>query len=463
MSGSSGRRDCRFTQCDGPCCRDAACWTAYCAPRVCRAFEPRTWTVAPARVTQIAASGDRTCILTDRGTVRCWGEVARCDQPFGRAPGVALGAIGDRPFSSIPRSYPADLPFPRAFTSIAVGAGRACGIDTAGDVHCWGSEEVIGRGSGTLGDPPSAGWRRPAVPLGGKAVRVTVGSTHACALLERGNVRCWGSNDRGQLGYGDRRPRAEAGVGAGADVVLGKRAIRIAAGSRHTCAVTEDHRVMCWGEAKDGELGYGNKSLIGNDEYPATAGEVPVGAPVDDVVTGWQHTCALLVGGRVRCWGSGASGQLGYGYTNTIGDDEPASAAGDVPLGGTAIALAAGGYHTCALLDTGAVRCWGNDGSGQLGYGKHDGFAYENIGAKRPASAAGDVPLGGRAVAITAGGFHTCALLDTGAVRCWGKAGTGQLGYPERPDRPLWQDNVGDDETPADRGDVPFAPEAAHD
>lgn len=99
-------------------------------------------------------------------------------------------------------------------------------------------------------------------------------------------------------------------------------------------------------------------------------------------------TCAVLASGAVRCWGEGVSGRLGYGNADDIGDDEPPSVAGDVPLGGQALWVSAGTAHTGALLDTRAVRCWGYADSGQLGYGNTN-----NIGDNEFPESAGDVPL----------------------------------------------------------------------
>jgi hypothetical protein len=139
-----------------------------------------------------------------------------------------------------------------------------------------------------------------------------------------------------------------------------------------------------------------------------------------------------LTRGAVRCWGYGAFGQLGHDATANIGDgrgtDRSIKRAGDVPLGGTAIAITAGLNHTCALLADGRIRCWGDGGVGQLG---HD--ATTNIGDGQGADLsienAKDVPLGGRALAVTAGAGHTCALLTTGTMRCWGTGTEGELGH----------------------------------
>jgi len=77
------------------------------------------------------------------------------------------------------------------------------------------------------------------------------------------------------------------------------------------------------------------------------------------IALGEFHKCVLLDTGKARCWGDGHDSQLGYGNTKPIGDDESPSTAGDVDSGGTVVQLAAGAAHTCAVLDTGNVRCWG--------------------------------------------------------------------------------------------------------
>ena len=163
----------------------------------------------------------------------------------------------------------------------------------------------------------------------------------------------------------------------------------IAAGREHTCALPGAGRVRCWGSGDQGALGYGNTDNIGDDETPASAGDVDVGGPVVALAAGAYHTCALLAEGRVRCWGDNRLGPLGYGNTEDVGDDETPASAGDVEVGGPVAALAAGGDHTCALLETSRVRCWGAGWSGQLGYGN-----TESIGDDETPASAGDVDLG---------------------------------------------------------------------
>ncbi len=330
-----------------------------------------------------------------------------------------------------------------------VAAGHhSCALSGAGAVRCWGYSHVGQIGYGTtdnVGDdetPASVG----DVNVGGTVVQLAAGDVHTCALLDTGAVRCWGTGWYGRLGYGntndigdDEKP-AVAG-----DVDVGGTVVQLSGGYHHTCALLDTGGVRCWGYGRYGSLGYGNTQNVGDDEPPAVVGDVPIGYAVAQVSAGYWHTCALLTTGAVRCWGWGADGQLGYGNTEDIGDNELPSSAGNVPVGGTVVQLAGGYYHTCALLDTGAVRCWGRGDYGALGYG-----STQDIGDDETPASAGDVDLGGAAVLITTGLHHSCALLEDGAVKCWGRSDKGQLGYANTA-------SIGDNETPASVGAVDIA------
>lgn len=175
----------------------------------------------------------------------------------------------------------------------------------------------------------------------------------------------------------------------------------LAAGERHTCALLgESHEVSCWGRNDAGQVGDGTTA-------PRLAPRrVALGAPAIAVAAGGAHSCAVLADGAVRCWGANGSGQV----TGASSAAAVASPAG-TPVTSGAVAVAAGATHTCALLATGAVRCWGENGAGQLGPGP----------GQPVAAGAGSV------TALVAGRDHTCALVD-GAVRCWGSNASGQLG-----------------------------------
>lgn len=245
--------------------------------------------------------------------------------------------------------------------------------------------------------------------------QVSVGVSHTCALFASGSVRCWGMNDHGQLGYGNTNVIGDDEFPSSAgDVNIGGAVTQIAAGSDFTCALLASGNVRCWGRNSYGNLGYGNTNDIGDDELPASAGDVSIGGRVVQIAAKGFHACALLSTGKVRCWGQGGAGELGYGNTNDIGDDELPASAGDVNVGGTVTQIAAGDYYTCAILSGGALRCWGYAEVGRLGYGNTN-----NIGDDELPFSAGDVNVGGP-VAQIALADHSCAVLLAGGVRCWG-------------------------------------------
>jgi alpha-tubulin suppressor-like RCC1 family protein len=210
-----------------------------------------------------------------------------------------------------------------------------------------------------------------------------------------------------------------------------------------------DGSVPCWGDNYYGELGYGHKQNVGDDELPSSVGPVSLGAAsgvtVTQIAIGFRHNCALFSDRSVKCWGDNEYGQLGIGNTETIGDDELPSSIGPVSIttarGVSVTRLEAGGFHTCALLSDGSAKCWGRGDYGQLGTA-----SAENVGDDElPSSAASASVARGRGVTITAlaaGGHHTCALLSNGSVRCWGNNLWGQLGTGNT-------DNIGDDELPS--------------
>lgn len=244
------------------------------------------------------------------------------------------------------------------------------------------------------------------------------GGSHSCVVLAGGGVRCWGAGASGQLGYantddvGDDEPPGAAGP---VDLGPGRTAKAVAAGDYHTCALLDDGTVRCWGFGGDGRLGYANTSNVGDVQSPGSVGPVDLGRgrTARAITAGDAFTCALLDDATVRCWGFGANGRLGYASTTNVGDSQTPGSAGPVDLGRPATAISAGGGHACALLDDGSVRCWGYAGDGQLGYASTD-----DVGDDETPASVGPVKLGGRATAISAGGRHTCALLEDGKVRC---------------------------------------------
>ncbi len=397
---------------------------------------------------QFDAGDLHTCAVLGDATVRCWG--------FGFFGQLGYGSennIGDDPGESPAASGPVDLGAGRTATAVDAGAIHTCARLDNGTVRCWGTGDAGRLGYGNennVGDDPgeTPGSFGPVdLGTGRTATALAAGASHTCALLDNGTVRCWGSGLLGQLGSGNQDDVGDDESPGDVDPVdlgAGRTATAITAGGGHTCALLDNGAVLCWGEASVGQLGYGDQERIGDDESPDTAGPVDLGdgRTASAVSAGAFHTCALLDNGAVRCWGFGTFGQLGYGSDETVGDEpgETPGSFGPVQLGSerTATAITAGGSHTCALLDDETVRCWGDGTTGALGYGGRD-----VVGDDELPPAAGPVDLGRAAAAVAAGGSHTCAVLDNGAVRCWGLGSSGQLGYGD-------PDTIGDD-----RGELP--------
>ncbi len=241
--------------------------------------------------------------------------------------------------------------------------------------------------------------------------------------------------------------------GCEADCERSTGVAKIASGDQHACALFHDGRLRCWGSNNYGKLGYGHLEHIGDDETPASAGDVDVGASVVDVACGREHVCVVLEGGAVRCWGFNNRGQLGipaptYALLDVIGDEpsELPSALPDVNLGGVAVAVTATSWTTFVLMDDGTVRCFGQNANfGTCGYGT-DEFA---IGDDEHPVVEGPIELGGLAVQVDGHGDHACAVLENGSVRCWGFNEQGALGIGNL-------EVIGDDEHPSSQPALTF-------
>ena len=279
----------------------------------------------------------------------------------------------------------------------AVDAGHldAGGVD-AGTADAGGAVDAGPVDAGAMdAGPTDAGAASTRIDL-------SLGSAHTCAL-SNGTVRCWGSNNSGQLGDGTNTwrssPTTVAALPAGVSAV--------AAGAFHTCAVIVDGGLQCWGRNSDGELGLGPlpgsalpSSVVGLD-----------GGVVRSVAGGNGHTCALLSTGTVKCWGNNIFGQLGDGTTTSRRTPV------DVPGLSNVAAVHAGNLFTCALGESGWVKCWGHNPYGQLGDGT-------TTNRSSPVTVVG-LPM---ASALDLGGQHACALTLGGQVMCWGNNLYGGLG-----------------------------------
>jgi alpha-tubulin suppressor-like RCC1 family protein len=338
--------------------------------------------------------------------------------------------------------------------AIAAGTWQTCALLADGTARCWGANSYGQLGNGSTTRSPV-----PVMVHGlANATAIDAGGLHVCALLAEGTVSCWGHNSTGQLGdgslTGSMTPVAVTGIAS---------AVAIAAGPGHTCAVLAEGTVKCWGSNWAGQLGNGTQL---SSSVPVSVAGI---TNAIGVAVGESHSCARLADGGLRCWGANSSGdpfdppfgQLGDG-SSVWAISTPVSVFGMTD----AVAIAAGTFHTCAVLTAGWINCWGlrplgtgglesslvpvrvsgiTDGS-TVGAGYlftcaslHSGTVacwgyntYGQLGTGAPTDSRALIPATvhgiADATAVDVGTYHACALRAVGTVMCWGFNGDGELG-----------------------------------
>ncbi len=308
-------------------------------------------------------------------------------------------------------AYSAQPPAIARAAQLAVGTAHSCALTEGGGVRCWGSND-----QGELGDGTSVAHKAPAVTGLDSVGSISAGAEHSCALTVAGAAKCWGANAAGQLGASSSdmcgdfacslTPIDVSGLASGVS--------RLAAGFSHTCAVTTAGGLECWGLNLYGQLGDGTRT-----DRPSPAAVSGLDAHVADIAPGDVFTCALMTDGSARCWGSNSAGELGNAATTD--SLTPVSVCADSTCSAPfadVVQLVAGDFHACALTPSGDVYCWGANDDGQLGTQTTErcGAAVSQTCSTVPLQAG----LPGPATAIAAGGSRTCAVLQGGAVECWG-------------------------------------------
>lgn len=327
------------------------------------------------------------------------------------------------------------------FTSLRVYGDTSCAL-LAGDAYCWGNNQ-----SGQLGDTTTLDAPAPRrVSLLGRAVAIAPGDSHGCAIVDNGDVYCfgntyaptpaqvslpapataigagnnftcaiagavycWGSNTQGQCGNGTAGPPEPTPVSVA--FTGGYAAAELHVGDDHACALAPSMLARCWGHNDDGAIGNGSTT----PQVVMQPTEVTVGVRTLPHIAGW-HACALADGSTIECWGRGVDGELGDGLAT--------SSAIAVTVAGleNVSAFETGGGPTdydasCAIVG-GNISCWGRGENGRLGTGT-------TSNQPTPAAVLG---LPGPAVSVGVGYGHACALLADGDIWCWGRGDRGQLG-----------------------------------
>ncbi len=343
------------------------------------------------------ATGDKhTCMIRDDGTVWCWGA-------------NEFTQLGNSVDMSNSETAPVQVDaFPNFQRPVRITAGRAhtCALLANGSVSCWGDDSFSQLGDG--GSSQLVGPITVDLGSGKTAVTIAAGGYETCALLNDSSVKCWGKNNYGQVGNNTSglAPVSAPATVTGIPSNFTVRSLEV--GNAHVCAVSDIGAVWCWGYNSAGQLG---NPAPTNSKVPASTQSLGSGLTAVQVSAGDLHTCAVLGNGKVSCWGSNSADQLGNTGAST---GTPAT----VTLSGDAVKVSSGSAHTCALIADGTVWCWGANTNGELGQGA--------TGANTATPQ--QVSLASRAVDVSVGSSHTCALLDTGVAQCWGLNDRGQLG-----------------------------------
>jgi alpha-tubulin suppressor-like RCC1 family protein len=289
--------------------------------------------------------------------------------------------------------------------AVSAGCNHTCALTSAGTVMCWGFNY-----DGELGNNSTTDSSVPVdvVGLSSGVVAVSAGVDHTCAVTSAGAVLCWGDDYDGELGVLPA-PNTQNILVPVSMSRLASDVIAISAGGSYTCAITSAGALQCWGSSP-----YGPDTTFPVEVQGLSSGVIAVSA-------GDEHACAVTSASAVLCWGYNGYGELGNNSTTTTPISGPvdvqglssgviAVSAGDAPGGG--------GAQTCSLTSAGAVMCWGDNTYGQLG---NNSFTDSAV----PVNVIG---FSSGVVAVSAGGYHTCAVTSAGAVMCWGDNTYGQLG-----------------------------------
>ena|GEM_PF-678465 len=330
------------------------------------------------------------CVVQDDSKLKCWG-------------GNDNGQVGDGTFLN--RATPVEIHLPNASSSLSFsllvsGDLAQCGRREDGRNFCWGRGD-----RGTIGNGYKYTQTVP-IEILNNFIHFSLGFIHTCGSTIDGDVWCWGANGNGQLGpntpllHDNPNPVQVSGV---------SNAIDLAASAESNCALIDDHTIRCWGDDFLGQLGDGTYNPSAT---PVTIQGINNAIQIASSAKS-EHFCAVLQTGEVACWGSNSHGQIGINPNTIAASSFPTI----IPGISNAVQVSVGGEYTCVLLQSGIIKCLGNNTNGQLGNNTTtDTYVPTEVFGLNSASQ------------IVTGYGHACALLTSGITKCWGNNQEGELG-----------------------------------
>jgi alpha-tubulin suppressor-like RCC1 family protein len=378
-------------------------------------------------LTSVNAGYYLSCARTSTGQARCWG-----DNGYGS---LGDGTTSPRTLARTVRNATNTGPL-TGVVQVAAGTYHACALLTNKQVRCWGYNSDGQLGNGDEGtDSPLPVPVRNAGNTGNltNVTQITAETYGTCALLTNDQVRCWGDNDYGQLGDGHTGDAFDSDLPVAVKAVSGPGNLtgvgQVESGYDNSCAVLNNGQARCWGyQSTYGTLGNDSAS---DSNRPVVVKNVAGNGPLTNatqVSTGGYISCARLGNGQARCWGWGDTGGLGNGDDAT--HTRPVvvvNASGSGALAGIQ-EIYAGYEHVCARVAGGQVRCWGATEYGEVGDGTAPGNSSLTRLRPRPVkNGNGTANLTG-VTQLHTNQYHTCVRLSSGQARCWGYGEYYQLG-----------------------------------
>uniref|UniRef100_A8M7D0 Regulator of chromosome condensation, RCC1 n=1 Tax=Salinispora arenicola (strain CNS-205) TaxID=391037 RepID=A8M7D0_SALAI len=320
----------------------------------------------------------------------------------------AESQLGDGTTTNRSTPVTVDLPADTTITAVAAGQGHSLAVTSAGTVLAWGANS-----SGQLGDGTTTPRSTPVavdLPAGTTVTAVAAGDRHSLAVTSTGTVLAWGLNVTGQLYDGTTTTNSSTPIVV--DLPAGTTVTAVAAGNAHSLALTSAGTVLAWGANSSGQLGDGTTT----PRSTPVAVDLPAGTTISTIAaSSSSHSLAVTSTGTMLAWGANFTGQLGDGTIT----NRSTPVAVDLPAGTTVTAVATGSGHSLAVTSTGTMLAWGGNGSGQLGDGS-------TTSSSTPVAV--DLPAGTTVTAVAGGAGHSLALTSTGTMLAWGFNTSGQLG-----------------------------------